>query len=60
MRKIVLKIEINFKKKENQEGTNLYQKKKGKKILKKKFAKFGGRITVQDGRLTNLSLAKSI
>lgn len=59
MRKILLKIEINFKKKENQEGTNL-SKKKGKENLKKKFAKFGGRITVQDGRLTNLSLAKSI
>lgn len=36
MRKIVLKIEINFKKKENQEGINLNQslskKKKERKI----------------------------
>lgn len=65
MRKILFNIEINFKKKkENQEEINLNQslskKKKGKENLKKKFVKFGGRITVQDGRLTNLRLAKSI
>lgn len=41
MRKIVLKIEINFKKKENQEGTNL-SKKKGKENLKKKVCKIRG------------------
>lgn len=47
MRKIVLKIEINFKKKkENQEGINLNQslskKKKGKENLKKKVCKIRG------------------
>lgn len=42
MRKILLNIEINFKKKENQEGTNLYQKKKGKENFKKKVCKIRG------------------
>lgn len=46
MRKILLKIEINFKKKENQEGINLNQslskKKKGKENLKKKVCKIRG------------------
>lgn len=65
MRKILFNIEINFKKKKKIKkksiSINLYQKKKkGKENLKKKFVKFGGRITVQDGRLTNLRLAKSI
>lgn len=42
MRKILLKIEINFKKKENQEGTNLSKKKRKGKFKKKSLQNSGG------------------